>query len=78
TAAASTVSTAAEAPAPAPAPAALPDYAPKVEVVHVPDAQAAATQLTAWLRPGDVVLVKGPRAMGLERTAALLLGGAGQ
>ncbi|GAA4041321.1 UDP-N-acetylmuramoyl-tripeptide--D-alanyl-D-alanine ligase [Nonomuraea soli] len=64
--------------APTLAPAALPDYAPRVEVVHVPDAQAAATQLTAWLKPGDVVLVKGPRAMGLERTAALLLGGAGQ
>ncbi|MBB6343984.1 UDP-N-acetylmuramoyl-tripeptide--D-alanyl-D-alanine ligase [Nonomuraea muscovyensis] len=47
-------------------------------IVHVPDAQAAAAQIGAWLRPGDVVLVKGPRAMGLERTAELLLGGAPQ
>ncbi|MEU4579313.1 UDP-N-acetylmuramoyl-tripeptide--D-alanyl-D-alanine ligase [Nonomuraea sp. ATR24] len=47
-------------------------------ITHVPDAQAAAAELGRWLRPGDVVLVKGPRAMGLERTAELLLGGAAQ
>ncbi|WP_214327789.1 UDP-N-acetylmuramoyl-tripeptide--D-alanyl-D-alanine ligase [Nonomuraea sediminis] len=45
-------------------------------IVHVPDAEAAAAELGGWLRPGDTVLVKGPRAMGLERTAELLLGGA--
>jgi UDP-N-acetylmuramoyl-tripeptide--D-alanyl-D-alanine ligase len=49
-----------------------------VRIVHVPDAEAAAAQLAAWLRPGDAVLIKGPRAMGLERTAELVLGGATQ
>ncbi|MEU6997734.1 UDP-N-acetylmuramoyl-tripeptide--D-alanyl-D-alanine ligase [Nonomuraea sp. NPDC046570] len=44
-------------------------------IVHVADAEAAAAQLGAWLRPGDAVLVKGPRAMELQRTAELLLGG---
>ncbi|HUR05188.1 MAG TPA: UDP-N-acetylmuramoyl-tripeptide--D-alanyl-D-alanine ligase [Nonomuraea sp.] len=47
-------------------------------ILHVPDAAAAAAELAGWLRPGDAVLVKGPRAMGLERTAELLLGGARQ
>ncbi|MFI6596761.1 UDP-N-acetylmuramoyl-tripeptide--D-alanyl-D-alanine ligase [Nonomuraea sp. NPDC050536] len=47
-------------------------------IVHVPDAEAAAAELGGWLRPGDAVLVKGPRAMGLERTAELLLGEAKQ
>ncbi|GAA3208233.1 UDP-N-acetylmuramoyl-tripeptide--D-alanyl-D-alanine ligase [Nonomuraea helvata] len=49
-----------------------------MRIVHVPDAEAAAAELAGWLRPGDAVLVKGPRAMGLERTAELLLGGAAQ
>ncbi|MFI7634679.1 UDP-N-acetylmuramoyl-tripeptide--D-alanyl-D-alanine ligase [Nonomuraea sp. NPDC049400] len=49
-----------------------------MRIVHVPDAEAAAAELGGWLRPGDAVLVKGPRAMGLERTAELLLGGAAQ
>ncbi|WP_067186813.1 UDP-N-acetylmuramoyl-tripeptide--D-alanyl-D-alanine ligase [Microtetraspora niveoalba] len=43
--------------------------------LHVPDAAAAAAELSARLRPGDVVLVKGPRAAGLERVAEALLGG---
>ncbi|NRQ36561.1 UDP-N-acetylmuramoyl-tripeptide--D-alanyl-D-alanine ligase [Nonomuraea sp. NN258] len=47
-------------------------------IVHVPDAAAAAAELAPHLRSGDVVLIKGPRAMGLERTAELLLGGAAQ
>ncbi|TXK41879.1 UDP-N-acetylmuramoyl-tripeptide--D-alanyl-D-alanine ligase [Nonomuraea sp. C10] len=55
-----------------------PPGTPLPRIVHVPDAQAAAAELGPWLRPGDVVLVKGPRAMGLERTAELLLGGAGR
>ncbi|WP_084956656.1 UDP-N-acetylmuramoyl-tripeptide--D-alanyl-D-alanine ligase [Thermoactinospora rubra] len=65
-------------------PVALPDYTSRTEIVHVADAEQAAAQLAAWLRPGDAVLIKGPRAMGLERTAELLLeparhhGGAGQ
>ncbi|MGW4966698.1 UDP-N-acetylmuramoyl-tripeptide--D-alanyl-D-alanine ligase [Nonomuraea sp. NPDC004186] len=49
-----------------------------MRIVHVPDAEAAAAELAGWLRPGDAVLVKGPRAMGLERTAELVLGGAAQ
>ncbi|MER6510787.1 UDP-N-acetylmuramoyl-tripeptide--D-alanyl-D-alanine ligase [Nonomuraea sp. NPDC001636] len=54
-------------------------YAPQMtRIVHVPDAEAAAAALAGLLRPGDAVLVKGPRAMGLERTAELLLGGAAQ
>jgi UDP-N-acetylmuramoyl-tripeptide--D-alanyl-D-alanine ligase len=47
-------------------------------IVHVLDAEAAAAELNGWLRPGDAVLIKGPRAMGLERTAELLLGGTAQ
>ncbi|NUP69509.1 MAG: UDP-N-acetylmuramoyl-tripeptide--D-alanyl-D-alanine ligase, partial [Nonomuraea sp.] len=54
-------------------------YAPQMtRIVHVPDAEAAAAELARVLRPGDAVLVKGPRAMGLERTAELLLGGTAQ
>ncbi|WP_425465643.1 UDP-N-acetylmuramoyl-tripeptide--D-alanyl-D-alanine ligase [Nonomuraea turkmeniaca] len=53
-----------------------PAYPPRI--VHVPDAEAAAAELNQWLRPGDAVLIKGPRAMGLERTAELVLGGAAQ
>ncbi|GII67065.1 UDP-N-acetylmuramoyl-tripeptide--D-alanyl-D-alanine ligase [Sphaerisporangium krabiense] len=45
--------------------------------VHVPGPEDAAAELVAELRPGDVVLVKGPRAAGLERVAERLLAGAG-
>ncbi|NUR88543.1 MAG: UDP-N-acetylmuramoyl-tripeptide--D-alanyl-D-alanine ligase, partial [Nonomuraea sp.] len=51
---------------------------PATRIVHVPDAEAAAAEVAPWLRAGDTVLVKGPRAMGLERTAELLLRGAQQ
>ncbi|MDF5756859.1 UDP-N-acetylmuramoyl-tripeptide--D-alanyl-D-alanine ligase [Spongiactinospora sp. TRM90649] len=47
-------------------------------VLHVPDPQAAAQALAPMLAPGDVVLIKGSRATGLERTAEILLGGADQ
>ncbi|MEV0620002.1 UDP-N-acetylmuramoyl-tripeptide--D-alanyl-D-alanine ligase [Nonomuraea sp. NPDC050404] len=57
---------------------AQPGYGQPTRIVHVPDAEAAAAELAAWLRPGDAVLIKGPRAMGLERTAELVLGGAPQ
>ncbi len=43
------------------------------EAVHVPDVDAALALLRAELRPGDIVLVKGSRAAGLERVAEGLL-----
>ncbi|MGW1894816.1 UDP-N-acetylmuramoyl-tripeptide--D-alanyl-D-alanine ligase [Streptomyces sp. NPDC002004] len=48
------------------------------ESVHVSDAQAAIDLLRRELRPGDVVLVKASRAVGLERVAMALLDGAGE
>jgi UDP-N-acetylmuramoyl-tripeptide--D-alanyl-D-alanine ligase len=65
-------------PAGGPPPAVPGGFGRPTTVVHVSDAEAAAAQLAAWLRPGDAVLIKGPRAMGLERTAELVLGGAPQ
>ncbi len=46
------------------------------ESVHVSDAEAAIDLLRSEVRPGDVVLVKASRAIGLERVAAALLDGA--
>ena len=46
-----------------------------VPAVHVPDAAAAAAELAGRLAPGYVVLIKGSRAGGLEKTAEALLGG---
>ncbi|MFF8636293.1 UDP-N-acetylmuramoyl-tripeptide--D-alanyl-D-alanine ligase [Streptomyces pilosus] len=43
------------------------------ESVHVSDAQAAVDLLRSQLRPGDVVLVKASRSVGLERVAQALL-----
>ncbi|GGW32139.1 UDP-N-acetylmuramoyl-tripeptide--D-alanyl-D-alanine ligase [Streptomyces xantholiticus] len=45
------------------------------ESVHVSDAQAAVDLLRSELRPGDVVLVKASRSVGLERIAQALLEG---
>ncbi|SDG81844.1 UDP-N-acetylmuramoyl-tripeptide--D-alanyl-D-alanine ligase [Sinosporangium album] len=45
------------------------------EVVHAENVETAAAEIGGRLVSGDVVLVKGPRAMGLERVAAALLGG---
>ncbi|MEN3361282.1 MAG: UDP-N-acetylmuramoyl-tripeptide--D-alanyl-D-alanine ligase [Mycobacteriales bacterium] len=45
------------------------------ESVHVPDVAAAVRLLQEQVRPGDVVLVKASRAVGLERVAAALLAG---
>lgn len=45
------------------------------ESVHVSDAQAAIELLGEELRPGDVVLVKASRSVGLERVALGLLEG---
>ncbi|WP_055531437.1 UDP-N-acetylmuramoyl-tripeptide--D-alanyl-D-alanine ligase [Streptomyces graminilatus] len=46
------------------------------ESVHVSDAQAAVDLLRSELRPGDVVLVKASRSVGLETVAQALLSGA--
>ncbi|NEY35260.1 UDP-N-acetylmuramoyl-tripeptide--D-alanyl-D-alanine ligase [Streptomyces sp. PRKS01-65] len=43
------------------------------ESVHVSDAQAAVDLLRSELRPGDVVLVKASRSVGLEKVADALL-----
>ncbi len=45
------------------------------ESVHVSDAQAAVDLLRSELRPGDVVLVKASRSVGLESVAKALLAG---
>jgi UDP-N-acetylmuramoyl-tripeptide--D-alanyl-D-alanine ligase len=39
----------------------------------VPDVDAAASRLEELLRPGDVVLVKGSRAAGMERVASAVI-----
>jgi len=44
------------------------------EVRHVDDSSQAARDLKAWLRPGDLVVVKGSRAMKLEKVVEALLG----
>ncbi|MER5884492.1 UDP-N-acetylmuramoyl-tripeptide--D-alanyl-D-alanine ligase [Streptomyces sp. NPDC001941] len=48
------------------------------ESVHVSDARAAVDLLRSELRPGDVVLVKASRSVGLERVALALLGTEGE
>ncbi|MFF4271682.1 UDP-N-acetylmuramoyl-tripeptide--D-alanyl-D-alanine ligase [Streptomyces sp. NPDC001536] len=48
------------------------------ESVHVSDAQAAIDLLRSQLRPGDVVLVKASRSVGLESVATALLGAEGE
>ncbi|MET7932200.1 UDP-N-acetylmuramoyl-tripeptide--D-alanyl-D-alanine ligase [Streptomyces sp. NPDC005322] len=48
------------------------------ESVHVSDVRAAVELLRSELRPGDVVLVKASRSVGLERLAQALLEGEGE
>ncbi|MDH6610660.1 UDP-N-acetylmuramoyl-tripeptide--D-alanyl-D-alanine ligase [Streptomyces sp. SAI-208] len=48
------------------------------ESVHVSDAQAAVDLLRSELRPGDVVLVKASRSVGLESVAEALLDAEGE
>ncbi|KNB52703.1 UDP-N-acetylmuramoyl-tripeptide--D-alanyl-D-alanine ligase [Streptomyces caatingaensis] len=48
------------------------------ESVHVSDVRAAVDLLRSELRPGDVVLVKGSRSVGLERVAEQLLAAEGE
>ncbi len=45
------------------------------ESTWVPDADAAVSLLRAELRPGDVVLVKASRSVGLEKVVEALMGG---
>jgi UDP-N-acetylmuramoyl-tripeptide--D-alanyl-D-alanine ligase len=42
------------------------------DAVDVQTADEAVAELRRWLRPGDVVLVKGSRVLGLERVAEAL------
>ncbi len=48
---------------------------PRSRVLQVEDADRAAEVLRTLLEPGDVVLVKGSRGVGLDRTVAVLEGG---
>ncbi|MEV4948311.1 UDP-N-acetylmuramoyl-tripeptide--D-alanyl-D-alanine ligase [Streptomyces sp. NPDC053755] len=48
------------------------------ESVHVSDARAAVDLLRSELRPGDVVLVKASRSVGLEQVALALLDSEGE
>jgi UDP-N-acetylmuramoyl-tripeptide--D-alanyl-D-alanine ligase len=48
-----------------------------VEVVAVPDRDAAVSVLRTMVLPGDAVLVKASRLVGLETVAAALLAGDG-
>jgi UDP-N-acetylmuramoyl-tripeptide--D-alanyl-D-alanine ligase len=48
------------------------------ELIGVPDAVSAVTALGSLLAPGDVVLVKASRTVGLERVALALTGEAAQ
>lgn len=52
--------------------AALEAGLPPQQVLWVADAEQAAQQVARQLRPGDVVLVKGSRAVGLERVVEAL------
>jgi len=45
---------------------------PKMEVHAMPDTDTAVRRVRPLCRPGDVILVKGSRAMGLERVVAAL------
>lgn len=47
---------------------------PARQVWRYPDAVAAAADTGAWVQPGDAVLVKASRGIGLERVVAALLG----
>ncbi len=46
----------------------------QVEIMHVPDAATARDRLTATLRAGDAVLIKGSNGVGLSAVVAALAG----
>ncbi|PKP91270.1 MAG: UDP-N-acetylmuramoylalanyl-D-glutamyl-2, 6-diaminopimelate--D-alanyl-D-alanine ligase [Alphaproteobacteria bacterium HGW-Alphaproteobacteria-16] len=46
----------------------------QVDLVHVPDAEAARDRIETMLRPGDAVLIKGSNGVGLSRVVAALAG----
>ena len=47
----------------------------RVEIMHVRDAATARDRLTAMLRAGDAVLIKGSNGVGLSAVVAALAGG---
>lgn len=47
---------------------------PAQQVWRYPDAPAAAAEAAAWAKPGDAILVKASRGIGLERVATALAG----
>jgi UDP-N-acetylmuramoyl-tripeptide--D-alanyl-D-alanine ligase len=47
----------------------------RIDLVHVPDAAAAAAQASSLIAPGDAVLIKGSNSIGLAGVVDALAGG---
>lgn len=54
-----------------------PNRADAVRMVHYADTETAAAHIREWIQPGDTVLVKGSRAMEMEKIVAVLTGETG-